>query len=289
MFDIRLLTKLNGMKKTLVLILAVAFGTIAYSEDKLEVFTRDFYTALNKGDSADIVPFFHSNCLIKHVGESDVWELPLNEFLGVCPKFKSQFYAEDVVSTTIHHVGHSLIYVDVYFDFYVEGSYDHSGVDHFCWTFRGGELRIESIYSTVLSDGIPLLETSEDMDKFMNKWHQDVANFNFESYFQFMTDEFIFLGTDPSERWTKQAFGDYAKPHFDRKATWDFKTNWRNWYFSDDHQVAWFEESLATQMEECRGSGVLVKTDLGWKITHYNLAVVIENEKMKKFIKLRRK
>ncbi|MCC7453340.1 MAG: nuclear transport factor 2 family protein, partial [Crocinitomix sp.] len=75
----------------------------------------------------------------------------------------------------------------------------------------------------------------------------------------------------------------------DRKSTWDFKTNWRNWYFSSDQTVAWFEESLATQMEECRGSGVLIKENGFWKIAHYNLAVVIENEKMQKFIKLRRK
>ena len=47
--------------------------------------------------------------------------------------------------------------------------------------------------------------------------------------------------------------------------------------------------SLSTQMEDCRGSGVLIKENGFWKIAHYNLAVVIENEKMQKFIKLRRK
>ncbi len=127
----------------------------------------------------------------------------------------------------------------------------------------------------------------EKVDDLMNNWHQDVAKFDNEAYFEFMADEFIFLGTDPSERWTKESFNDYCKPHFEKQKTWDFKTNWRNWYFSENGKTAWFEESLDTQMEECRGSGVLVYEVDKWKIMHYNLAVVIENEKMGDFIELR--
>lgn len=269
--------------------LMFTFAGAGRAQANLKEKTIQFYQALNKGDSLDLVEFFHPECHIKHVGEEDVWDLPLNEFLGVCPKFKSDFFSEEITRVEVHEFGIGLAYVDVYFDFYVEGSYAHSGLDHFCWAYRKGELKIESVYSSDFKEAPAALEDAVFMDQLMGKWHHDVAIFDFDAYFNFMNDQFIFLGTDPTERWTKKQFSDYAKPHFDRKRTWDFKTNWRNWYFSDDHQVAWFEESLATQMEECRGSGVLVKTDLGWKIAHYNLAVVIENEKMKKFIKLRRK
>jgi hypothetical protein len=42
-------------------------------------------------------------------------------------------------------------------------------------------------------------------------------------------------------------------------------------------------------MESCRGSGICVLDANGeWKIAYYNLTVLIENEKIKKFIKLRK-
>lgn len=277
------------MYKVLIFVFVNLFSLSLSGQVNLEMRTRAFYNGLNKGDSLDILPFFHAQCHIKHAGDKDVWDLTLNEFLGVCPKFKSHYYSEDIVRLVVQDFGTGFSYVDVYFDFYVEGSYTHSGVDHICWTYREGDLRIESIYSTDFSEAPASIETAEEMDEMMNKWHNDVAVFDYPAYFGFMTEEFIFLGTDPNERWSKSEFSTYAKPYFDRKSTWDFKTNWRNWYFSSDHKTAWFEESLATQMEECRGSGVLIKTNEGWKIAHYNLAVVIENEKMKKFIKLRRK
>ena len=127
------------------------------------------------------------------------------------------------------------------------------------------------------------------LDEQMNQWHQAVATFQIDEYFNFMHSSFIFLGTDPSERWTKEAFYDFSKPYFDKQSTWDFKVNWRNWYFSENGKVAWFEESLDTWMEECRGAGVLIYEENKWQIAHYNLTVLIENDKIKDFISLRKK
>ncbi|MFT5823349.1 MAG: ketosteroid isomerase-like protein [Crocinitomix sp.] len=262
---------------------------IGFSGENISEMMRNFYAALNKGDSTDMVDYFHPNCRVKHVGDKDVWDLPLSEFFGVCPKFKSDYYSEDINQLKVHEFESGLVYADVYFDFYVEGTYSHSGLDHFCLTKRGGELKIESVYSSDFNDGFPKKDDKTSMDAYLNKWHKDVADFDYDAYFNFMSEGFIYLGTDPSERWTKSTFSDFCKPYFERKSTWDFKTNWRNWYFSDDQNIAWFEESLDTQMEDCRGSGVLKKVNGEWKIAHYNLAVVIENKKMKKFLKLRRK
>lgn len=273
----------------LIIFFAISSSFLSFSAPDMEALTRTFYAALNKGDSTEIVSYFHPNCRVKHVGEEEVWDLPLHEFLGVCPKFKSDYFSEDINRMEVNLFESGLCYVDVYFDFYVEGSYSHSGLDHFCWTTREGELKIESVYSSDFKDGQPKNPSSESMDKRMNKWHNDVATFDYDAYFGFMSEDFIFLGTDPGERWDKETFSGFCKPYFERKSTWDFKTNWRNWYFSDDKQIAWFEESLDTWMEECRGSGVLIKENGMWKIAHYNLTVLIENEKIKKFIKLRRK
>lgn len=272
-----------------IFLMGMCFSFSASAADALENLTREFYGALNKGDSAEMIVFFHENCRVKHVSKNDVWDLPLTEFFGVCPKFQSGHFSEDINRMEVNQFESGLCYVDVYFDFYVEGKYSHSGVDHFCWTRRKGKLKIESVYSSDFETGFPLKNDKVGMDAKMDKWHHDVAIFDYDAYFDFMSEGFIFLGTDPTERWTKAAFASYCQPYFERKSTWDFKTNWRNWYFTDDQKVAWFEESLDTQMEECRGSGVLIYENGVWKIAHYNLAVVIENEKMKRFIKLRRK
>lgn len=130
--------------------------------------------------------------------------------------------------------------------------------------------------------------SKKEVNEILNTWHQDVIEFKLDSYFDVMDDSFIFLGTDPKERWSKEEFYGFCKPYFEKKSTWNFKPLWRNVYFSEDGKTAWFEEQLTTWMEECRGSGVLVYKNNEWKLVHYNLTVLIENEKVKSFIELRK-
>ncbi|MFK8045998.1 MAG: nuclear transport factor 2 family protein [Crocinitomicaceae bacterium] len=129
----------------------------------------------------------------------------------------------------------------------------------------------------------------KELDAKMNQWHSDVAHFKLDAYFDFMADDFIFLGTAPGERWTKAEFYKFSEPYFDQKSTWDFKTIDRHWYYSENGKIAWFEEDLDTWMEDCRGSGVLIFVYNQWQIAHYNLTVLIENEKVQEFISLRKK
>ena len=56
--------------------------------------------------------------------------------------------------------------------------------------------------------------------------------------------------------------------------------------YSPDGKMAWWDELLDTWMGVCRGSGVLIQTEQGWKIKHYNLAVTIPNDKINGFIEL---
>jgi len=264
----------------------IHFSGFSHNADSL---VRSFYASLNKGDSIEIVPYFHPTARIKHVGEDQVWDLSLQQFLKVSPKFKSDLYSEEIMRLEVRSFESGLTYADVHFDFYIEGSYSHSGIDHICYSTRGDLFRIESIYSSDFKENPKKKVTLESPDELMDQWHLAAAQADFDSFFNFMSADFIYLGTDPSERWTKKTFALFCQPYFDQGKAWDFKPNWRNWYYSEDHKTAWFEESLDTWMEECRGSGVLILEDGQWKIAHYNLTVLIENEKMKKFLKLRRK
>ena len=132
----------------------------------------------------------------------------------------------------------------------------------------------------------PLTETDK-VNKSLDAWHKAAAEANFNNYFEAMTEDAIFIGTDATENWNKTEFQAYAKPYFDKGQAWSFTASNRNWNFSANGKVAWFDEDLDTWMRGCRGTGVLVKKKGNWMISHYNLTVLIENEKMKSFIELR--
>lgn len=125
------------------------------------------------------------------------------------------------------------------------------------------------------------------LDQFVDNWHKQAAEANFEAYFEPMDENFVYIGTAPGERWNKTEFAAFAKPYFDRGRAWEFKPKDRKWNFSADGKTAWFDEVLDTWMRDCRGSGVVMLTDKGWKLMFYDLHVLIENEKIDDFLKLR--
>lgn len=126
-----------------------------------------------------------------------------------------------------------------------------------------------------------------NLDSIVDVWHKSAASANLEDYFGVMDEHFIFLGTAPGERWSKEQFYAFSKPYFDKGKAWDFKPYNRKWNFSKDSTIAWFDEDLDTWMRGCRGSGILINEQNQWKIVYYNLTVLIENEKMNSFIELR--
>lgn len=130
---------------------------------------------------------------------------------------------------------------------------------------------------------------TNELDQLMDDWHKAAAEAKMDTYFSFMDDAFVYIGTAPNERWNKTDFATFAKPYFDRGNAWDFKASNRKWNFSKDGKTAWFDEELDTWMMDCRATGVLIKEGKNWKIVHYDLHVLIENEKITEFIELRKK
>ena len=122
----------------------------------------------------------------------------------------------------------------------------------------------------------------------LNNWHKAAAEANFNSYFDAMADDAIFIGTDATENWNKPAFIQFAKPYFDKGKAWNFTSLERNIYFSSDKKTAWFDELLNTQMKICRGSGVLVLDEKGnWKIKQYVLSMTIPNDHTDEVVKIK--
>lgn len=133
---------------------------------------------------------------------------------------------------------------------------------------------------------IPLTE-EQKIDKFLNDWHKAAATANFNNYFEAFTEDAIFIGTDATENWNKTAFQAFAKPYFDKGKAWNFTALERHIFFSTDKKMVWFDELLDTQMKICRGSGVLIITDQGWKIKHYVLSMTIPNEKVEDVVAIK--
>ena len=117
-------------------------------------------------------------------------------------------------------------------------------------------------------------------------WHKNAADANFEAYFDTMTIESIFIGTDADENWTFEEFKNFSKPFFKRGKTWNFTAVDRNVYIYSNAEIAWFDELLDTWMGVCRGSGVVKKVNGDWKIEHYVLSLTVPNENIDAVVKV---
>ncbi len=116
----------------------------------------------------------------------------------------------------------------------------------------------------------------------LDQWHLAAEKADAELYFGLMAPGAVFLGTDATERWTKDEFRAYAEPYFKKGKAWTFKAAKRHVRYSTDGNTAWFDEELDTpNMGPARGSGVLVKQGKTWRIAQYNLSVPIPNPLMK--------
>jgi ketosteroid isomerase-like protein len=121
----------------------------------------------------------------------------------------------------------------------------------------------------------------------LDLWHKAAAEARFKPYFALMSDDAVFIGTDPTEYWTVDAFKAYAKPYFDKGKAWNFTPLERHVYLSPDRNFAWFDELLDTQMKICRGSGVLRKVNGQWRIAHYVLSMAVPNGKVDEVVRLK--
>ena len=128
---------------------------------------------------------------------------------------------------------------------------------------------------------------TQQINQTLDAWHKAAADANYDNYFNTLTDDSIFIGTDATENWDKKAFQAFAKPYFEKGKAWNFTALERNIYFNNDKTLAWFDELLNTQMKLCRGSGILVKVGNEWKIKHYVLSMTIPNDNSDEVVKIK--
>lgn len=142
------------------------------------------------------------------------------------------------------------------------------------------------LVTCLLLSALSFAQQNKEVNTAIEQWHKAAADANFDAYFGLMTDDAIFIGTDPTENWGYKDFKAFSKPYFDKGKAWSFSTLERNIFA--DGSIAWFDELLDTHMGICRGSGVLQKTADGWKIKHYVLSMTIPNDNVSEIKKLKK-
>lgn len=246
------------------------------------------FLGMYNADTAAVSRLFVPNAKLTSTGfdaqnRPVISEMPIQQFIKAIAGYKRGAVDERISNTKVE-VSDQLASVWTDYQLYVNGAFVHCGVDAFLLVKQNGLWKITSLADTRTKTNCPE-DPVMTINKTLDQWHQMAAKGD-ENYFNTFTSDGMFLGTDASERWTVDEFKKYAKPSFDKNTGWDFKSVDRQVFFHEDQRLAWFEEKLETWMGPCRGSGVMVKTDAGWKLKQYNLAILVPNDKINDYIKL---
>jgi ketosteroid isomerase-like protein len=126
---------------------------------------------------------------------------------------------------------------------------------------------------------------SQSVDEVLDRWHAAAAAADESAYFAAVAPDFVFLGTDATERWDLASFRAFAHPYFAKGTAWTFKPRDRHVVFAPRADVVWFDEKLdSASYGECRGTGVLRRIGGSWKIAQYNLTIPIPNDLAKTIV-----
>lgn len=119
--------------------------------------------------------------------------------------------------------------------------------------------------------------------------HQAASRADGDAYFATFTPQARFVGTDASEHWPLEAFRAYADPIFSQGRGWTYRPVERSLTIApiECRCVAWFDERLAhDSYGDLRGSGVLRRTEDGWRIEQYVLSFTVPNDQADAVVEL---
>ncbi|MBK7404137.1 MAG: nuclear transport factor 2 family protein [Phycisphaerales bacterium] len=120
---------------------------------------------------------------------------------------------------------------------------------------------------------------SGSIAQMLDDFHDAAAKADEGRYFGHFAENAVFLGTDPTERWTLPEFRAWAQPFFKRDSAWTYHAVERHVEVSKGGDVGWFDEVVRNdKYGDLRGSGVVVLDGSEWKIAQYNLTFMVPND-----------
>ncbi|HUB09388.1 MAG TPA: nuclear transport factor 2 family protein [Myxococcales bacterium] len=116
-----------------------------------------------------------------------------------------------------------------------------------------------------------------EIGRVLDDLHAAAAAADEARYFAHFAPDAVFLGTDPGERWTIEAFRAYAHPRFAAGKGWTYVPR-PGRHVAVDGEVAWFDEVLDNaKYGACRGTGVLRRVGGAWRVAQYSLTFLVPN------------
>lgn len=123
------------------------------------------------------------------------------------------------------------------------------------------------------------LPTSDVIGNKMDDLHDAADKGDSIRYLNHFAKDGVFMGTDDWERWPYAEFAEYVNSRFKDGEGWSYKPVKRFTNFSDDQTMAWVDEILESEKwGRFRGTAVLANTDMGWKLKHYSMTMLVPNE-----------
>ena len=278
-------------KITLLFIFSIhSLYVFAQSNRTPEAVVHDFFIAMYETDTAYINSIFYKDASLIRTTFSETQLGKVS--MGNASNF-SQFVGEskkgdldERISNLKVEIDGSLANVWMDFSFYYKGQFSHCGVNNITLALVDKSWKIVSLADTNRKTNCIFDDNKVAINKVLDDWHLAATNADSTAYFDLMTGNSVFIGTDKTEVWSKNDFLEFAAPYFARGKAWDFKRIQRNIYSQDFENVAWFDELLDTWMGPCRGSGVMVKVEGKWLVQHYVLSVTVPNDDIKEFLKI---
>lgn len=141
-----------------------------------------------------------------------------------------------------------------------------------------------SVVPTGAAIGADHTPESQAVDAVLTAFHSAASEADAGLYFSLLTDDAVYIGTDATERWTKDEFKAFAEPYFSKGRGWTYTATERNIDVAPEGTVAWFDEILWNESYGvCRGTGVLLLDEGEWRIAQYHLTFPIPNELSREF------
>jgi SnoaL-like protein len=253
------------------------------------------FDGMRERDSTKLLSVIFENADLKttyisRAGKPQIKEETMQNFITSVTRPHDEIYDEKIWSYEIKIDG-ILATAWTEYTFFLGEKMLHCGVNAFQLMKTDEGWKIFGITDTRRKDGCKTERVEEIINKLLDAWHHAAAIADEDTFFEgTMTEDAIYLGTDATERWTRDELKEWSKKYFETESAWSFTAKERNVYFSKDGKTAWFDEKLDTWMGDCRGSGVLVLTaEGGWKLKHYDLSMMVPNDKVDSFLKLLKK
>ncbi|MCP9234681.1 nuclear transport factor 2 family protein [Lewinella sp. JB7] len=279
--------------RLLFLLLITALSPFLSAQDTPRATLLQLFDGMRAGDSTGMAILFYPGASLQSVsvdgaGNTVVTPGSIDQWLAGLHRAEAGVLDEQLHYTEIRTDGR-LATAWTPYTFVLNGEIHHCGTNAFQLVQSAERWRIVNIMDTRDTSGCTLPSTTpvaQQLEDLATGWHAAAGRADADTFFDALTPDAVYIGTDPGEHWTRDEFYAFAKPYFEAGKAWDFTATERHVFHDPDSNVAYWDELLDTWMGPCRGTAVVKRDERGaWKIAHYTLSMTVPNERVEAVIK----